>query len=57
MIPGDPRGSVERVYTNGDGELVAIIKWRQGSGPATVKGEHFRDGQSVKFRGGEVVPA
>jgi len=53
----DPRGSVERVYTNGDGELVAIIKWRQGSGPATVKGEHFRDGQSVKFSGGEVVPA
>lgn len=57
MISSDPRGSVQRVYSNGNGEVVAVIKWVRGTGPAQVIGEHFRDGQSVKFRGGEVVPA
>lgn len=57
MISGDPRGTVLRVYTNGNGDLVALVKWVRGSGPAQVIGEHFRDGQSVKFRNGEVVPA
>lgn len=57
MSHTDPKGTVERVFTNGDGEVVAIIKWRQGTGPATVKGDHFKDGQSVRYRNGEVVLA
>lgn len=57
MISGDPRGSVQRVYTNGNGELVAIIKWQTGTGPAQAIGQHFRDGQSVRYRNGEVVPS
>lgn len=55
MSINDPRGTVQRVYTNGNGDLVAVIKWIRGSGPAQVIGEHFRDGQSVTVRGGEVV--
>lgn len=57
MNSGDPRGTVQRVYSNGNGEVVAVIKWVRGTGPAQVIGEQFRDGQSVKFRSGEVVPA
>lgn len=52
----DPRGTVVRVYTNGNGDLVALIKWTRGKGPAHVAGGLFRDGQSVRFRNGEVVP-
>lgn len=55
MISGEPRGTVQRVYTNGNGELVALIKWVRGSGPSQVAGDHFRDGQAVKIRDGEVV--
>lgn len=52
----DPKGSVERVFTNGDDEVVAIIKWRQGNGPVQAKGD-FREGQAVRYRNGEVVAA
>jgi hypothetical protein len=57
MSINDPRGTVQRVYSNGNGDVVAVIKWVRGTGPALVIGEHFRDGQSVKMRGAEVVPA
>lgn len=49
-----PRGTVQRVYTNGSGEVVALIKWFRGEGPAQVPG-NFRDGQAVTIRNGEVV--
>lgn len=47
MSSNDPRGA---------GDLVAIIKWYRGAGPAQVTGSPFRDGQSVTVRGGQVVP-
>lgn len=52
----DPRGTVTRCYTNGNGEVVSLIKWYRGSGPAQVVGQ-LRDGQAVKIVAGEVVGA
>lgn len=57
MISGEPHGTVLRVYTNGNGDRVALIKWVGGSGPAQAIGEHFRDGQLVKVHDGQVVVA
>jgi hypothetical protein len=56
MTNNQPRGTVQRVFTNGAGEVVALIRWYRGDGPAQAKGDGFRDGQSVTVRGGEVVP-
>lgn len=50
----EPRGTVVRCFNNRDGEVVSIIKWTRGTGPAQVVGQ-FRDGQAVKIRNGEVV--
>lgn len=55
MSRDEPRGTVQRVFTNGDGEIVAIIRWYRGEGPAQATGDGFRDGQSVRMRGGKVV--
>lgn len=52
----DPRGTVIRCFTNGNGEVVSLIKWMRGTGPAQVIGQ-FRDGQAVKIVAGEVVGA
>lgn len=57
MSHQDPKGTVQRVFNNGGGEVVAIIRWYSGTGPAQAKGDGFRDGQSVRYRNGEVVPA
>lgn len=54
MSATDPRGTVERTYTNGAGQLVALIRWTRGSGPVQAVGD-FRDGQAVTTRGGKVV--
>lgn len=54
MSRDEPRGTVQRVYTNGNGEVVAIIRWIHGTGPAQATGT-FRDGQSVTMRAGQVV--
>jgi len=52
----DPRGTVIRCFSNGNGEVVSVIKWVRGTGPAQVTGQ-FRDGQAVKIVAGEVVGA
>ena len=54
MTQTDPRGTVTRCYANGNGELVALIRWTRGEGPAQAVGA-FRDGQAVKMVGGKVV--
>jgi hypothetical protein len=54
MQTQQPRGTVQRCYTNSAGDLVALVKWYRGEGPAQVTGA-FRDGQAVTIRNGEVV--
>lgn len=54
MRSDEPRGTVDRVYANGNGDLVAVIRWKSGSGPASAIGD-FREGQAVTVRNGEVV--
>lgn len=53
-MSADPRGTVERTYTNGAGQTVAIIKWTRGTGPIQAVGQ-FREGQAVTTHGAEVV--
>lgn len=54
MTHADPRGTVTRCFSNRDGDLIALIKWTRGEGPAQVVGQ-FRDGQAVRLQGGKVV--
>lgn len=49
-----PKGTVERVFSNRDGNLSAVIRWKTGTGPASAVGD-FREGQAVTVRNGEVV--
>ena len=55
MTTPQPRGTVQRVFSNRDGEVVALIRWVRGEGPAQATGQ-FRDGQAVTMRGADVVP-
>ena len=55
MSNPEPRGTVARVYSNRDGELVCVITWKRGEGPASVVAD-LREGQLVTVRGGKVVP-
>lgn len=53
-----PRGTVKQVFTNGNGQMVGVIRWTRGEGPPQIVADYgLRVGQTVTVRDGKAVVA